>query len=73
MKIEVKKCDLCLKEYRSDIKTNWSDCVDRIELNMASHAAIQFRWDKDVCSSCAYQIRDAISAVIDKLTKKEKQ
>lgn len=65
--ISIKKCDLCKKEYRSDVVRHWSDTIDHVDLNMKGHAGVQTRYELDLCTSCCSIIKNAIEETISKL------
>lgn len=79
MIIEVKICDICGIEHRIDHaldergnpKRHWSDCIDKIHLDMKSHAAIQLEWNYEVCSNCAGFIRDGIITLLKECKEKK--
>ena len=69
--IRVSKCDLCKKEYRSDVQRYWADCINPIHLNFKNHAGLQCEWKIEVCTGCGSNIRDAIASIVKDLTKVE--
>lgn len=66
MNIQIKKCDICKTEYRSDSPRHWSDCVDKIVLDFKNHAGIQVSIEKDVCTWCGKKILMVIQEAIVK-------
>lgn len=66
MNINIFKCDLCKKEYRQDVPHAYKQ-IGKIKLDMKDCYHIQGLWEKEVCSKCAYKIRDAINDIMDKL------
>ena len=65
--LRITKCDVCKKEYRSDVERYWADCINPVHLNFKSHTGLQCEWKIDVCTDCGGSIRDAIAERILKL------
>jgi len=68
MKVNIRQCDICKKEYRSDVERYWADCINPINLNFKDHAGLRCGWEIDVCTDCGGLIRDAIADKIKDLT-----
>lgn len=66
MKIEILKCDLCHSEFRCDVANNYRE-VGAIKLDMKACYHLQTSWEKEVCTTCSYKIRDAINKVMKEL------
>lgn len=70
--VEIQRCDLCQKEYRSDVVRHWSYTIAPIHLNMKSHAGLQCEWKLDICTDCGVVLRDGIVEIIEKLKSSKK-
>lgn len=68
MKIEIRICDLCKEEYRMDFEKNSRE-IGCIKLDMKGCYYVQALWEKEVCSQCAYKIRDVINKIMNELYK----
>lgn len=73
MKIEIKKCDLCGFEMRSDNKVvHWSFHGGAVVLNFDGCAGVQgkFEWDY-LCIDCAGKVKTSIQKAVDSILPKE--
>lgn len=71
MKIEIIKCDLCKQKYQMGINRNYQE-VGHIKLDMKGCYYIQTIWEKEICSTCASKIKDAINTILTSLEIKDK-
>jgi hypothetical protein len=66
-RLEVRVCDICKVEYRSDKVRHWSDGVDKIIFDFKSHAGIQGGAEIDVCTGCGKKILAVVEKTIAEL------
>jgi hypothetical protein len=66
--IQIQKCDLCDKEFRSDDKNNSYSSIGEVTLTFKKHLGIQSEpFNGDMCFMCADYTRKTIKEALNHL------